>query len=335
VFSPDAKRLCVAQGGSIHLISAAEATPLPIDLPSPVTAIATVSPSPWLICAGLETGELVFFEETRPSAHFKCTPYKAAVQRLHACRYRGGHFTQPGDLFLAQYGDGRIAIFAIRDIAPEPKFDRWTISHKSPADSVVIFSKFKPQSFSMGSSLGASPAVFSVGSNPFLSVVSIVKAPPASGIGKVFSRLASWVAPPSEDDVQEARLEWQLNDEPREAREAAASEDGRWLAVPDCQGRVSIIDCIFGHFTRILKGMRDAQVAWSHSNCLLIFAPARGLIVACTVPMGEIFDAVKVDRRGQLFQCMKEGNELQAVFMDADGNFGEISVEPPAKGATE
>jgi hypothetical protein len=220
-----------------------------------------------------------------------------------------------------------IVTFTIKNINPGSKGTKRTIAHRSPTDSIVIFSKFNPQLFL---DVSLSPAVFSVGSSPFLSVSSIVEVPPVRMVRKLVSSFTAWLTgPPDEEEIPKARFDWELPDEPRVARSAVVSEDGRWLAVPDQQGRVSIIDCVFGHFTRILKGMRDAQVAWSHSNCLLVFAPARGLIVACTVPMGEIFDAVKVDRRGKLFQCVKAGNELQAVFMDGKGNFGEISVEPP------
>jgi hypothetical protein len=40
-----------------------------------------------------------------------------------------------------------------------------------------------------------------------------------------------------------------------------ASEDGRWMAIADAQGRVTIVDAVFGHMTKVLKGMRDAQIA--------------------------------------------------------------------------
>jgi hypothetical protein len=58
--------------------------------------------------------------------------------------------------------------------------------------------------------------------------------------------------------------------------------------VTEAQGRVTIIDCVFGQVTKIMKGMRDAQVAWACLNLLLIYAPARWIIVAYTVPHGDL-----------------------------------------------
>jgi hypothetical protein len=212
------------------------------------------------------------------------------------------------------------------------KPEKWQLPHKGAADAVLVFSKLTSQLFS-----GAreSPVVYAVGGQPFLSVASIAR-PQGGGVAKLLARgvkkLASWLlAPPEEEHIQEAKAEWEIQDERRVAREVLASEDGRWLAVADTLGRVSIVDCIFGHITKILKGMRDGQVAWSHGGHLLIFAPARGIIVACTVPNGEIFDAVKVDKKGRLFQCVKDGNELDAIFMDSCGRFGQISVERPIR----
>jgi hypothetical protein len=182
----------------------------------------------------------------------------------------------------------------------------------------------------MFSTLHEFPAVFSVGEHPFLSVCSIARPQPVGAAKKIFRAVTGWFSKHVEPDpIPEAKAEWELQDEPRCAREIVPSEDGRWLAVPDLQGRVSIVDGVFGHVTRILKGMRDARVAWA-GGALLIFSPARGLIIACTVPKGDIFDAVKVDRRGKLFQCLGEGGLLRAVFTDGSGTFAEISVTLPS-----
>jgi hypothetical protein len=335
-FCPESRVLCVAHGPTIHFISEGEPHDAPLSVSSDVTALTTVSPSPWILCAGLASGDLLFF--TRTDAPVAASPHATPVQRIHSCHYRETAFTQAGGFLLAEYGGGIIVTFPIDDIlrfkslqsrleAGELKPVKWQLQHKEPIDSVLIFSKLTSPMFS---GLHEFPAVFSAGARPFLSVCSIARPQPVGAAKKIFRALAGWFSQQrDEEPIPEAKAEWELQDEPRAAVEVAPSEDGRWLAVPDRQGRVSIIDAVFGTVTRILKGMRDAQVAWA-GGALLIFAPARGVIVACKAPRGDIFHAVKVDRRGRLFQCAGEGGALRAVFTDGSPTFAEISVALPA-----
>jgi hypothetical protein len=89
---------------------------------------------------------------------------------------------------------------------------------------------------------------------------------------------------------------------------------------------VTIFDAVFGHMTKVLKGMRDAQLAWAHPDKLLIYAPASGMIVSCAAPGGAIVDAVRVDGSGKLFQQVTTNRQMQAIFVDSKGFVISISV---------
>jgi hypothetical protein len=187
------------------------------------------------------------------------------------------------------------------------------------------------------------PAIFSAGANPFLSVSSISKPQILATTDKVkqaasrfFKYAKNWIAGMDEDEEEEkiakANFEWELIDEGRTARTMAVSGEGRWLAVTDTQGRVSIIDCVFGHVTRVLKGMRDAQLAWRGSY-LLIYAPARDILLVCTIPNGEIFDAVKIEGNGKLLQYSDRELKTHALFIDCNGTVKEIEIKREVKEA--
>jgi hypothetical protein len=194
---------------------------------------------------------------------------------------------------------------------------KWKLRHPSPVASVIV----------NANTVQRRPTIFSVGAQPFLSVCSIPKTPDRPARSQ--SRLFGWLR--SSDVISDVQLEWEIEDEGRVARSLAVNEEGRWLAVSDSQGRVTIIDCVFGHVTKIVKGMRDAQIAWAHLNSLLIYAPARGVILACTVPRGEIFAAVKVDKKGKLVQQMTADKELKVLFIDSHGLVAPIDVRQPPR----
>jgi hypothetical protein len=181
------------------------------------------------------------------------------------------------------------------------------------------------------------PAVFSVGEQPFLSVSSIPKTPSQSPLRMVrqaarrFRRLFWSSDTDEEQPIHNATTQCELQDGVRIARAVEPSADGRWLAVTDTQGRVTIVDGVFGHITNVVKGMRDAQVAWDPANCLLIYAPVREIIVACAAPFGDIFDAVKVDKGGRLYPFIAPDRRLRAAFVDSKGWVMAISVERPPR----
>jgi hypothetical protein len=117
------------------------------------------------------------------------------------------------------------------------------------------------------------PAVFAFSAQPFLLMASIGQAT-VGGIGLLEQRahaLTSWL--------------W---------RSPQLKEE-------------SIIDCILGQIAMLLNGLRDDLFAWLHRGYLLIFASARFMIIACVMSIGEIFDAVKIDKGGKLFQWVKDG----------------------------
>jgi len=94
------------------------------------------------------------------------------------------------------------------------------------------------------------------------------------------------------------------------------------------------VDAVFGHVTRVMKGLRDAQVAWAR-QVLLVYAPTRGIVMACAAPNGEVVDAAKVDKHGHLFQCVTESLECHALFVSASGVVADLVCPRPPPGARE
>lgn len=341
--SPDGSILCIVSRSSadFHTPDHCESIPLHLGPDDSVTCVASVCPSPWLLCAGTAQGFLVFFSSDGWQLQLKV--HTKGAQFLKACVFKDSQFTHTFDIVFAQFGSQVAATVSVSDVLlkrdnkiDDFRINKWRLSHKHSVDAVVVNSSLQSPIFS---GMNQFPAVFSVGSNPFISVDSILKAQSAGTTERVkkavsnFWRFAKSVVGAGDDTEQEeeipnAKAEWDLYDEGRCAREVMASEQGRWLAVTDTQGRVSIVDCVFGHITRVMKGFRDAQVAWCH-EMLIVFAPARGMIVACTVPNGEVIDAAKVDKNGRVYQMVDENGEFYAVFVDSHGSAGKIECKRP------
>ena len=346
--SPDGRTMCVAARSSADFHSAEKPSSIPLELDEndAVTCLASACSRPWILCAGTAQGSLVFFKPD--GAQFRLKAHTEGAQFVKACVYQDSQFTDRFDVVFAQFA-GQIGLtVAVSEIcarlagdAEEVKFSKWRFSHKRAVDAVVVNSSLPSPIFS---GMNQFPAVFSVGSNPFISVDSILKAQSVGTTERVkkavtnFWRFAKSVVgagdEEQEEEIPNAKSEWDLYDEGRAARAVLASEQGRWLAVTDTQGRVSIVDCVFGHITRVMKGFRDAQVAWCH-EMLIVFAPARGMVVACTVPNGEIIDAAKVDKNGRVYQMVDEDGKFHAVFVDSSGNAVQIHCNRPAKGAEQ
>jgi hypothetical protein len=260
--------------------------------------------------------------------------HSSPVSNLRVCFYLEGRFTRSATSLLISHDRSVITIAPINAEITDPTVNiplkKWTLRHPKVADCALINSKLDSQLFFGRCEF---PSIVSVGAQPFLAVSSIARVPQEgkSLIGRVTKSLFSWFvpAPPDEEVIPEAPVQWELNDERWAARELAVSEDGRWMAVADREARVSIIDPIFGHITRTLKGYRDVQMAWSHPNILLIFSPARKMIVGCTAPSGDLFDAVNVDPKGKLFQGIGEDRTQFPIFVDGTGKVMVLNVSPP------
>jgi hypothetical protein len=315
VFLRDGRTFCAAHGSNVTFYCQ-KGTSRSIsidDTNSPITALCAVFPDKGVVCAGKEDGRLCFFDERGMKETVSGHPHP--VLRLRLCDYRPGHFTVPfaSPVLIALYPHSVILQVFLADVV-EIRFTKWKLPHPNPVDSVIV----------NANTAQPAPTIFSIGARPFVSVCSI-----SSDILPAKTSPGLFGLRRSSEHIAEAHTEWTIEDERRVACSLAINEEGRWLAVTDAQGRVTIIDCVFGQVTKIMKGMRDAQVAWARLNLLLIYAPARGMIVACTVPHGEIFAAVKVDNRGKLVQHVAADKELKVLFIDSQARVAQIGVQAP------
>lgn len=347
-FSGDGKMLCCANRERIefHGANGMKSKSPGLESGEICTYVATIKGDPWIVCAGTSHGNLIFF--TLQKILFKYHAHSEKVIYLKVCSFKESHFTKRVNKLYVQFSrnvgmeidldeNGFDDPDRIRRLRPEDfKFNKWTFDHKDSVDKVIVNSTLESPIFA---GLHQFPAVLSVGSEPFISVDSIAEKQQQGATElvkkaatKLFRMAASWLGaaeePKEEEVIPKARHEWELNDEGRVARNCLASERGRWLAITDTQGRVSIVDCVFGHITRVMKGLRDAQIAWYH-ELLLVFAPARGVMFACTVPSGEIIEAAKVDKNGKLFQRMGTDDSMLPVFVDSKGFVADLKCRVP------
>lgn len=314
------------------------------------TDVVTIKSEPWIVCAGTSHGNLVFIGSC--NLLFKFHAHSERVLYLKVFSFKESHFTKSVNRMYVQFNRNVGMEIGISEngldnperlkklTSEELKFNKWTFDHKDSVDRVIVDSTLNSPVFT---GLHQFPAVISVGRDPFISVDSIAEKQQQGATEfvkkaatKLFRMAASWLGaadePKEQEVIPKARHEWELNDEGRAARNCLASEHGRWLAITDTQGRVSIVDCVFGHITRVIKGLRDAQIAWYH-DLLLVFAPARGVMFACTVPNGDIIEAAKVDKNGKLFQRMAADGSFIPVFVDSKGSVADLKcpIPEPAK----
>jgi hypothetical protein len=332
-FSPDGQIVCFAVASTVHFFSDKPESELPLPGEGSITCLATVTTDPWVLCAGFSAGSIVLFH--RRAVCRLLQSHSSSVQNLRACFYLESRFTRSAPFLLISHDSSVIATVPINpDITDSTKdvvLRKWTLRHLRLADCALINSKLDSPLFFERCEF---PGIVSVGSQPFLALSSIARAAQEdeNAIIRMTKSLFSWFSPPPKDTEvvpPDAPVKWELNDERWAARELSVSEDGRWMAVADGEARVSIIDPVFGHITRTLKGYRDAQMAWSHPNILLVFSPARKMIVACTAPNGELFDAVNVDPKGKLFQGIGADRTQFGIFLDGAGKVIVLSVNLP------
>lgn len=341
--SPNNKIICTHGVTSIDFHDENDKKSLDFDLMNgeKINCFEVVSKSPWILCFGTNIGNLYFFDENK--VLLKLSPYNGNIQNMKLCSFSDSQLTKKSNVLLIRYLENVFATIDIDSLLckiKEEKNDdlkvniqKWQTNHNDIVDSIIVNSNLSSFMFS---GLHKFPAIFNVGSNPFISVYSISEPQETGATEKVkqvasrfFKKAASWVTgsetKEEEPPIPKAVFEWELNDDGRTGRKVLANPTGRWLGITDNQGRVIIVDSVFGHIARVLKGMRDSQIAW-YDNYLLVFIPSREMIVSYLIPCGKIFDAVRVDKNGKLIQTYGSDNKFGVVFIDSKGNVGALKV---------
>lgn len=337
IISPDGKIFCCSRNIYVDLINSENTSSISLAFSNneTITSIETVFTSPWIVCAGTTAGKLYFFNQTEQILELPI--HNDIIQSIKVCSFRESHFTQPYPVLIVKFPN-RVAITIQLDLLHQKIYgnkeldlniQKWELHHKNIADLVVVNSNLPSPMFS---GLHQFPAVFTVGSEPFICVCSISKPKPLNPTeyvrakaSRLLKTVGSWFVgtEPTEEEppIPKSTKEWELYDEGRIAKCVAADPTGRWLAITDEQGRVIIVDVVFGHVAKVLKGLRDAQVAWidGENIFLVIYAPFRGMLIACEIPKGSIHDAVKVERGGKLYQSVSDG-KYRTSFIDSKGN---------------
>lgn len=355
LFSPDCKTFCKCRANSIDFITSEgqKSKNFRVDVPEEITCISTVLSSPWILSFGTSKGR-VFFYNYSTDKHISISPDEQPVKFLKMCSFTESYFTKPYPVLYIQYPGGicvtieqeNILKNVLNNTPNNVSFTKLQISNtKNILDSVVVNSSIP---FPVFSDLHRFPAIYSVG-KPFISVSSIPQEQTMSVADNVVQKAKQFfkwlvVSPdPDEDDKEEipilnANPEWGLNEDKRAGTSISADPTGRWLAICDNMFRVVIVDSVFGHITKVLKGYRDAQVAWfcptkeSFKNpFLIIYVPTREIIVACTIPNGSIVAAVKVVRDGKLFQTIDEKSGRGVVFLYPTGDVAILNVTATVK----
>ena len=319
LFSPDAKLICCANRKNLQFFDENSTKTLKINLGTDenIQCIETISSDPWVIVAGTNFGRLHFF--TLKGEIFQINVFMKEIKKVKLCNYKTSQFTLYNPLLLIQTPPNKFAIIRYEHIQKKisnPKdsttipIEKWSAGEFF-LDGVLVSSSFTAPIASVNSQF---PLFFSISNSsidPFFSVYSISKTKPQSSMDFVKSafkgiRNLFYENPEPEEKFETAKLQYTLSDEGRIPKSIDCDPTGRWIAICDGQGRVIIFDSIFGHIVKILKGLRDAQVSWSEStngeSILVIYAPFRRMIIACTAPKGEIIDAIKAEAGGRLFQ---------------------------------
>lgn len=355
LFSPDGQIFCRCQSKVIQFIQKLTFSEIP--LTEEITCIATVFENPWILCVGTITGRVRFFDYLHNEDLIEFSPHEGSIQFIKVCSFQPGHFTKPYPAILIQYSNSVVVILhldQIKNIIDSksheiPEVEKYKLlDNREVKDSVIVSSSL---SFPLFSNYHQFPAVISVGS-PFVQVYYIAAEHKPTitesfhkGIKSIFSFITGQqeeenVTPPTSLDK-----EWELADEQRKGICLAADPTGRWVAICDNMFRVIIIDAIFGHITKILKGYRDAQIAWfckdivptNDNTFLVIYVPSREIIVVSTIPDGETIAAVKVGRNGRLFQTINKDKKYGVSFLYPTGDVAIINItaSPPPREASK
>jgi hypothetical protein len=335
-FSPDGQMFCHAPQLGIDFYDSTGQTTFPLHetlRDDEITCITTLfsecsqgPPVTWVLCAGSRQGNLLVF--SAPGTMLRtirshCSP----VRILRTSSSIENPLTSAPSVLLAQHDQSVIVTIPLGPELLNPlseiKPTKRSLVHPHPADSAIIGSRLKSDIFF---GVCEFPAVVSVGSDPFLSLSSLERIEPGSNPNIMRKLWGLMGGSGATEVIPKAHCHWELGEKGKVAKSLFLSPDGRWIAVTDCQGRVTIIDSVFGHVTNILKGYRNGQVAWAYPNILLIFSQSRAMIVACSVPDGVVFDAVSVGSKGHLFQGTDFQGRHFPVFIDSTGDVILIDV---------
>lgn len=357
LFSPDGKTFCQCGSSSITFITNDKTSSIapPTHSKEEIRCISTAFTTPWILSIGTSEGRVIFYDHSTEK-YTDISPDSQPVLFTKMCSYSESYFTKPYPVLFIQYPKGICATIdkdkllqCIQNNTPENiQFTKWQLSNdKNIKDSLIVNSNIP---FPIFPNLHKFPAVYSVG-KPFISVSSISRVADESNtekFKKAASRLLKWVFL-QEDDAEEkpeipinkALAQWELNDDKREGTSMAADPTGRWIAICDNMFRVIIVDSIFGHITKVLKGYRDAQIAWFSqpkskgsenppNSFLVVYVPTREIIVVCSIPNGNTVAAVKVTRDGKLFQTIDDDSKYGATFVYPTGDVAILNITASA-----
>ena len=348
VLSPDGKTICKANQSSVEFITKEKTRSLGINLKdrNEITCIETVFTKPWTLCVGTKNGEIHFFTEEKELTKIDA-PIELTIQKIRRCSYKESKFTVPSPSLLIEYSPEMVIIplDSIKNRLENSNailtLNKWLIDHPY-TDAVLINSNFQSP---IVSGIHEFPAVYTIDDSPFFAVSSVAK-PATIGatefVKKSVTKFLRWVSgaeTPKQEEIPKASYQWDLNDEGRTSRSIDADPTGRWIAISDAQGRVSIVDSVFGHIVKVLKGLRDSQVAWAESSSgesiLIIYAPFRRMIIACTAPNGDIIDAVKCESGGKLIQTYDKDGKFGFAYIDPKKTITTFSIKTETKTKTE
>lgn len=175
-----------------------------------------------------------------------------------------------------------------------------------------------------------SPVVISIGPDPFLSVYYIPRPLQRSGfsiiksVSKFSSLLSGNQSHQALPPVENGTLGWFINDEQREAISMEVSYGNQWIGIVDNNGRVITIDTLHGTVGRILKGFRDAQIAFV-GNLLVVCSSFRGILVLCDPATETSYDAIAIGKNGRLKQVKAE-HGTNAIFISQTGSCLRVEV---------
>lgn len=336
--SPDGKTICKVENSKVTFINSSETQSVKVAVQSydAITCIETVYANPWIVAVGTHSGTIHFLNNKKEIGKYQ--PLNLRITKIRVSKYNGGQFTAPSSSLVIQCPPDLVIapLEAFTDLFEngemnEIQFNKWHIE-KNYFDAILVDSKF---STPIMNGLHDFPAIYAITQDPFFSVHSVSKAaiPRASEVlKKAVTGVFRWIVGTTdqqEEEYPKAPEQWSLKDDGRVSKSIEADPTGRWIALCDAQGRVLLIDSVFGHIVKVFKGLRDAQVAWaessSHLSVLIIYAPYRKMIIACTTPNGEIIDAVRAAPGGKLVQLHTP--KFCVGYFDANKNFSVFNVK--------
>ena len=286
--------------------------------------IVMISNDPVIICVGTNNGSIYFLD--KENVYFSVEPMPDhTMTNLRFCSYVKSDLTDGISSLLVQYSP-EIVIIPFDSILerinkPESTLNmrKWHIQ-LDYSDAIINNSSVDK---SLIGGLQKFPAVYTISSNQFISCFSVATADVPTITDKITNmaqRFFNWVSGDEKKNDTDTRLksfyEWSIRDQGRVATSICADPTGRWIAICDNYHRVLIIDSIYGHIIKMLKGLRDAQVVWATNKIFLVYAPFRKVIIACKIPTCENICAIKVETSGRLYQICLNKDSFNIGFVD-------------------